>query len=223
MNRAHAITLNPAASCVWIQAWLVDLFAAAAPVNDYPPVQRPADQSIDVNDIQSSRMGDGEAYARLVKRYTRQVAQRMWKFTRSPQDLDELVQEVFVEAYFSLSRYRERHAFGGWLNRIATRVGYRYWKHQRRAAGTVSLQDWDGPDTRDPSPADPDRSADRLHALLSMLGPRDRLVLTLLYWEQYSTAEVATQTGWTHTMVKVQAHRARKRMKKLLENTRTGK
>ncbi len=52
---------------------------------------------------------------------------------------------------------------------------------------------------------------------LEQLAPRDRLVLTLLYLESRSVAEAADLAGWSETMVKVQAHRARKRLRKLLE------
>ncbi len=54
-------------------------------------------------------------------------------------------------------------------------------------------------------------------AALEQLAPRDRLVLTLLYLESRSVAEAADLAGWSETMVKVQAHRARKRFRKLLE------
>jgi DNA-directed RNA polymerase specialized sigma24 family protein len=43
------------------------------------------------------------------------------------------------------------------------------------------------------------------------------MVLTLLYVEELSVAQTAEETGWSRTMVKVQAHRARKKLKKLLE------
>jgi RNA polymerase sigma-70 factor (ECF subfamily) len=46
---------------------------------------------------------------------------------------------------------------------------------------------------------------------------RDRLVLMLIYLEGCSVAEAAEATGWSRTMVKVQAHRARRRLRALLE------
>ena len=58
-----------------------------------------------------------------------------------------------------------------------------------------------------------------MHALLARLPPRDRLVLTLIYLDGCSVAEAAELTGWSQTMTKVQAHRARKKLKKLLEGT----
>jgi len=62
-------------------------------------------------------------------------------------------------------------------------------------------------------------SADEVAVTLEKLAPRDRLVLTLLYLESRSVAEAADLAGWSETMVKVQAHRARKRFRKLLEQS----
>ena len=56
-----------------------------------------------------------------------------------------------------------------------------------------------------------------LHELLAKLPPRDRLVLTLLYLEGLSVAQAAQRAGWSKAMVKVQAFRARKKLRALLE------
>ncbi len=52
--------------------------------------------------------GDGQAYARQVKRYQERVASRMWRFTRDTVHHQELVQDVFVEAFLSLKTYKGR-------------------------------------------------------------------------------------------------------------------
>ncbi len=64
---------------------------------------------------------------------------------------------------------------------------------------------------------EPEEAAEILHSLLDRLPPRDRLVLMLRYVEDRSVEETAELTGWTQTMVKVQAWRARNKLKKLFE------
>ena len=66
----------------------------------------------------------------------------------------------------------------------------------------------------DPSAAE---AGELVHAVLAQLPPRDRLVLTLLYLDECSVAEAAQLSGWSKAMVKVQAHRARKKLKSLIE------
>lgn len=172
----------------------------------------------DWTDIAATLDGDGQAYARIVRRYQDQITAQMWRLSRQRNDCEQLVHEVFVEAYVSLKQFKGRAPFLHWLRKIATRVGYRYWKQQARARrqAAVPLQDWH----RSVPAAEvgaAEETAALVHGLLEKLPPRDRLVLTLIYLEECSVAEAAELSGWSQTMVKVQAHRARKKLKKLLE------
>jgi len=54
------------------------------------------------------------------------------------------------------------------------------------------------------------------HKLLATLKPADRLVLTMMDMEGRSVAEVQAATGWSATLVKVRAFRARQKLKSLL-------
>jgi RNA polymerase sigma-70 factor (ECF subfamily) len=175
----------------------------------------------DLADVRAALRGDGDAYGRIVRRYQDEVAGRMWRFTSRRAELEELVQEVFVEAYTSLGTYRGEAPLGHWLARIATRVGYRFWKRRdrRRARSALPLEDWDAIAADDPEPA---RARELLDGLLARLRPRDRLVLTLVYLEGLSVAQAAELTGWSRTTVKVQAHRARKRLRRLFERAAAG-
>lgn len=168
----------------------------------------------DLREIKASLEGDGDAYGRLVRRYQGEIGRYMWRFSRDRAVCEELVQDVFVEAYVSLHSFRGRSPFGHWLRRIATRVGYRYWKSRADAAEHV---DCVATLAAPASQLKPDEAAELLHAMLAQLSPRDRLVLTLMYLEEMPVAKVAELTGWTRTMVKVQAFRAKARLKKLLK------
>ncbi len=169
-------------------------------------------------DIQMTLSGEREAYGRIVQRHQRNITNRMWRFTRDRSDLEELVHEVFVEAYVSLDGFRGEAPFIHWLNRIATRVGYRFWKRRkRRTSHEVPLQDWDAFETDDTDHVSATEAAQMLHGMLEQLPPRDRLVLTLLYLEEMSVEQAAENCGWSKTMVKVQAYRARKKLRALLE------
>ena len=170
----------------------------------------------DWNDVEACRNGDDEAYARLVKRYEVEIAAQMWRFSRDPMVHRELVQDVFVESYYSLKGFRGDAPFLHWLRRIATRVGYRYWKKRSREPVKVPLEEWDGAQQPEVS-MEATRAATILHALLARLPPKDRLVLTLIYFEDCSTSEIASRTGWSQGMVKMRAHRARKKLKAIAE------
>ncbi len=169
----------------------------------------------DWEDIKGSLDGDGDAYRRLVERYQARIGRQMWRFCRQPREHEELVQDVFVEAYRSLRGYARRAAFEHWLARIATRVGYRFWKSQAKQRVNVPLEEWDQLPEASPSDFTPEEAGQILHDLLAQLPPRDRLVLTLRYLDEKNVKETAALTGWSQSMVKVQIWRARQKLQKL--------
>ena len=173
----------------------------------------------DWTDIKASLAGDDDAFARLVERYEPQVARLMWRFSRDHARCEELMQDVFVEAYFGLKRYRGDAPFLHWLRRIGTRVGYRFWRKQVEDKARVSLSEIGGLAAR-PEETDPAVAGEVLDTLLAQLSPADRLVLTLEYLEGCSMQEVAERTGWSVGAVKMRAHRARGRLRKVAERDR---
>ena len=52
---------------------------------------------------------------------------------------------------------------------------------------------------------------------MSQLPPKDRLVISLLDLEEKSVKEIGELTGWSHSLVKVRAFRARRKLRKLAE------
>jgi len=171
----------------------------------------------DLADVHQSRQGDPEAYRRLIEQHQEYIGRVLWRFSRDRRVHEELVQDVFVEAYLSLDRYRGKAPFANWLSRIATRVGYRYWKQvdRRKKIESFPLEEWDRLPRDSGEKMDASQAAALVHRLLGQLPPRDRLVLTLRYLEECDVAETAQRTGWTKSMVKVQTWRARKKLENL--------
>lgn len=170
-----------------------------------------------VEDVRQSLQGDPEAYRRLIERHQEYIGRVLWRFSRDHRVHEELVQDVFVEAYLSLGRYHGKAPFVHWLSRIATRVGYRYWKQidRQKKRESFTLEEWDQLPRDSEEKMDASQAAALVHRLLGQLPPRDRLVLTLRYIEECDVAETAQRTGWTKSMVKVQTWRARKKLEKL--------
>jgi RNA polymerase sigma-70 factor, ECF subfamily len=171
----------------------------------------------DAHDVTLAQQGDSEAYRRLIVRHQTHVGKLLWRFTRDRTNHEELVQETFVQAYYSLPTFKAQAPFEHWLSCIATRVGYRFWKDARKHRHADLLDsDWEQICQADPGGMTPGQAAELLHSLLAKLPPRDRLVLTLRFVEQCDVEETARRTGWTQALVKVQTHRAKQKLKKLL-------
>ena len=173
----------------------------------------------DRRDVALSLNGDDDAFARLVERHQASIGRRMWRFTRDAAAHRELAQDVFVNAYMGLKSYRGDGPFAHWLAKIAVRAGYAFWKRRRKLSRERSLD----PETAarltaDPADSSPEEAAEVVHRILDRMPPRDRVVITLLHLEERGVAEVAELLGWSRGMVKVQAWRARAKLRKLLED-----
>ncbi len=169
-------------------------------------------------DIDATLDGDEDAYAGIVERHNVAIQKQMRNFCRDPGMVEELTQDVFVEAYLGLAKFRGDAPFRHWLARIATLTGYKYWKRRDREKGKVSLSDTLELAAAEPAGAgDPDAAAKLLYDLLATLSPDDRMVMTLMYLENLGQDEIAGRMGWTRVMVAVRIYRAKQRLKKLGE------
>ena len=90
----------------------------------------------DEQDIRAALGGDEDAFERIVSRYQPAVFSQMWHFSRDRDTVEELVQEVFIEVFANLAKFKGRAPFLHWVRRIATRVGYR--PLETKEAGTES-------------------------------------------------------------------------------------
>ena len=63
----------------------------------------------------------------------------------------------------------------------------------------------------------PPQHAKLIEQLLSQLSPDDRLVISLMDLEEKTVREVSEMTGWSGTLVKVRAFRARRKLRKLAQ------
>ena len=168
--------------------------------------------------------GDDGAFAVLAGRHKRQVLRIAARFARTPEELEELGQEIFLSAYEDVGRYRGEAPFSHWLSRIAVRRCYDVLRRRRREIGTVPLDEGIPHPVESPGTGREDAEAARalLNRALSRLKPAERLVITLLELEERSVREVAALTGWTEVNVKVRAFRARRELKRILEEVDGG-
>jgi RNA polymerase sigma-70 factor, ECF subfamily len=168
-------------------------------------------------DIDAAKNGNHEAYRRLVERYEADISRLMYRFSQNDLICEELVQEVFVEAYFSLDSYKFKAPFIFWLKTIASRVGYRLWKRNAKQRKHVNLDDTDEMEAPTEPGLEHDDLLNTVHRLLDQLSPVDRLVLTLMYFDKCSLREIGQRMGWSTPVVKTRAYRARKRMQAIAE------
>ena len=104
-------------------------------------VQEPArevPQDSDAGLVRRAAEGDMRAFSLLVERYQRSMTALVARMTPNPDDVDDIVQELFVRAWKGLPRFRGEAQFSTWLYRIAVNTTIKY-PSRRREESTVSL------------------------------------------------------------------------------------
>jgi RNA polymerase sigma-70 factor (ECF subfamily) len=180
------------------------------------PMEAPTDERL----IKSTLSGDDEAFAELVRRHKQKVFRIVARFVRSDYELDDICQEIFIKVYQNLKKYRGDAPFEHWLTRIAINASYDKLRKQRREGNSVPLEDVTL-SQRDPTPEETFSGEEAWKILkhaVANLRPEDRLVITLLNLEEKSVREISALTGWSEAKVKVRAFRARKELKRILED-----
>ena len=161
--------------------------------------------------VSDSLGGDSEAFARLVRLHERRVFRLVGRFFRRHEDVEDVAQEVFLTAWRKLRTYRAEAPFEHWLTRVCLNCCYERLRKRRLAEQPLNGE-------AEPGTPGPDPTAGlEAERLLGALQPADRFVLLLLYGEGWTVAEIAARLGWTQVNVKVRAHRARKKLRRLLE------
>jgi RNA polymerase sigma-70 factor, ECF subfamily len=156
--------------------------------------------------VEAARDGNRAAFGRLYDRYARMIHGIL--LARVPRgEVDDLVQDVFLNALRQLRSLRETGAFGGWLARIARNRANDYHRHAHEA---VELpEDLGGPDPPDPE------ALEALGAIRSLPEAyRETLVLRLV--EGMTGEEIAAHTGLTPASVRVNLHRGMKQLREKL-------
>ncbi len=175
-----------------------------------PKVARPAPAEADEAALVAAcRRGDESAFAELVRRHQHRVFRLAGRFFRRPEEVEEVAQETFLAAWKKLGTYRAEAPFEHWLTRVCLNCCYARLRQSRPEAVEMPAE------IAAPSP---DRDAPiEVERLLRHLAPADRFMLLLLHGEEWPVEEIARRLGWSRVAVKVRAHRARKRLRRLLE------
>lgn len=174
--------------------------------------------------IECIRKGEVEVFAELVRRYQARVFRTARRYARREDEVEDIVQEVFLKVHQKLEGFRGDAPFEHWLMRVAVRTCYDFLrKHQRsRECSFTDLSpeedDWLERYQGAPASAPEDAAAARelVRRVMEHLSPAARLVITLLEIEERSVKEIASLTGWSISLVKVRAFRARAEMRRVL-------
>lgn len=179
------------------------------------PEERSDADATDLALVASYQRGNGNALAELYRRHGRRVESIARNLMGQSSELEDVVQEVFVELQRALFKFRGDSRFTTWLHRVTVNVALMHLRTQRRKGWLR----WVGLDQVDALPAVVQQAEGRLEArdmckqLYDILGtlPEKKYVVFALYeLEGMSLEEIATTLEIGLNTVKSRLFHARK-------------
>jgi RNA polymerase sigma-70 factor (ECF subfamily) len=180
-------------------------------INEREVVTRfPAGQAAEDGElVRTARDGDPAAFTRLYERYGR-IVHGLLLARVGRDEVEDLVQDVFLTAWRRLDDLRDPAAFGGWIAMIARN---RATDFHRRTADFVELPD----NLESPGTASGQADANVALAAIRSLPDAYRETLILRLVEGLSGPEIAARTGLTPGSVRVNLHRGMKMLRDKLD------
>ena len=170
--------------------------------------------------------GDVDCFEELIIRYQPRVFGMARKYFRNESDAEDVVQTIFTKTFKKLSSYKGTSPFEHWFMRLSSNACYDALRRKgNRPEQTISDMLFDDESWQDRLGNIPDASdrvgleeaRDLVYTVLGQISDRARIVLTLQELEGRTIKEIAEITGWSESLVKVQAFRARKEMRASVE------
>lgn len=189
------------------------------------PVMTPAAEALRRDDdrelVRLAKSDDKEAFELLVRRHQSRVFAVAGGILRNKEDVEDVAQQVFVKAYFSLKRFDQRAAFSTWLYKITVNECWDVLRKRKvrpllyeSDLSEEQAHEYNGFSEKATVPDVSDRleARERVEKLLVDLDERDRLMLILKEVQGFSVEEIAEILEINGNTVKVRLFRARRRI-----------
>jgi RNA polymerase sigma-70 factor (ECF subfamily) len=175
--------------------------------------------------IRRAQAGDAAAFEHLFQLHSRRVYALCLRMVGNPADAEDLAQEAFLQLFRKIATFRGESAFSTWLHRMTVNVVLM--RLRKKTLPTDSLEESLEPDSENSGPkrdvGAPDLrlsgAVDRvnLERSIEKLPPGYRTVFILHDVQGYEHNEIADIMGCSVGNSKSQLHKARTRLRELLQ------
>ncbi len=175
---------------------------------------RAAQDRIDERLVESYKRGNSHALSELYRRHSRR-AESVARSVIGPSDeLEDVVQDVFIEVQRALHRFRGDSRFTTWLHRVTVNVALQHLRKGKRKGWLrwVSLDRVPGPQhgVSQARRIEARESVKALYEALDCITDKKRVVFTLYELEGMSLEEVSQAVGTSVNTVKSRLYHARR-------------
>src|SRR5215813_12614899 len=177
----------------------------------------------EINTALSGDMMSG--FDELYRKHYRRVYSICLRMTGNIAEAEELTQEVFIQLHRKIGSFRGEAAFTTWLHRLTVNQVLMHFR-KRSVRSELTTDDGEMPDSVDPETINPEAMpiVDRiaLDNAIAQLPPGYRTVFVLHDVEGYEHEEIAKLLGCSSGTSKSQLHKARLKLRRLLQKRASG-
>lgn len=169
--------------------------------------------------------GNQQAFMTLIERYRRYIYRIAYKISLSEEEALDITQEVYCRLAEKLAQFEPSGDFKRWLGVVACRVAIDYQRKVKRIRSMlVSDQEpTNGHDCVTDAILNPREEYEfkqklgLIHHAMQQLSPQQRAICLLRFQEDWMTKEIAENLEIPEKQVRVQLHRAVKKMKEIIQ------
>ena len=167
--------------------------------------------------IEACKSGDSRAQYKLYQLYSRAMYNICLRMMNNREDAEDILQESFTEAFRKLESFRYDATFGALIKRIVINRCINGLRKRKPEISTVD--DFKSYDLEDVAFEDNELNVSKIHKALKKLPDGYRVVFSLYLLEGYDHSEISQIMGITESTSKTQLHRAKSKLKELLNAT----
>ena len=179
-----------------------------------------------IETIRMAQRGDAAAFELLYRLHCRRVYALCLRIARDPNEAEDLTQEAFLQLFRKIDTFRGESAFSSWLYRLTANIALM--RFRKKKLNSTSLEQLTTSDEENSAPSNEFGEADlRLTGLFDRVNlqkainqlPESCKALFILHdVKGYQHNEIANMLGCPIGTSKSQVHRARKRLRKVLQS-----
>ncbi len=172
--------------------------------------------------VRRAQHGENEAFELLVAKHQGRVFAVAGGILRNREDVEDIAQQVFLKAYFSLKRFDQRSAFSTWLYKITVnecwdllrkkKVRPLVFESELSEEQAHAYQSTEEKAECAPDVSEQLETRQQVDHWLDCLEERDRTMLVLKEVQGFTVEEIAEMMGINGNTVKVRLFRARQRI-----------
>ena len=182
----------------------------------------------EVEIIQKLRQGNEQAFRQLVEKYQKLVINTCNGMVHNMEDAEDIAQDVFIEVFRSIDKFRADSKLSTWLYRIAVNRSLNFIRDNKKNKWFQSFEDSvkskialheNLANTRSDQPEfvmENKQRAAMLHEAIDSLPENQKVAFTLSKYEELSYQEISAVMDVTVSSVESLLHRAKKNLQKKL-------